>query len=205
MNNNSNKKIISFIGNFASGKSSIIKELVKVIPENNPTIISIDEVRKKLWEDAGKGEWDQSDEDKTYKYISDRILESNFLILETTGLALRIQRMHRLLSSMYDLRVIKITCETTTSIKRQNERNKDKTKYPPLQVLDDIDQGIVNLSDMVNFLPADLTLDSENTSPEINAKKAFNFIEQPSQNKICLLYTSPSPRDQRGSRMPSSA
>ena len=24
-------------------------------------------------------------------------------------------------------------------------------------------------------------------------------------NKICLLYTSPSPRDQRGSRMPSSA
>ena len=26
-----------------------------------------------------------------------------------------------------------------------------------------------------------------------------------SQSKICLLYTSPSPRDQRGSRMPSSA
>ena len=25
------------------------------------------------------------------------------------------------------------------------------------------------------------------------------------QNNICLLYTSPSPRDQRGSRMPSSA
>ena len=25
------------------------------------------------------------------------------------------------------------------------------------------------------------------------------------QDKICLLYTSPSPRDQRGSRMPSSA
>ena len=25
------------------------------------------------------------------------------------------------------------------------------------------------------------------------------------QNKSCLLYTSPSPRDQRGSRMPSSA
>ena len=24
-------------------------------------------------------------------------------------------------------------------------------------------------------------------------------------NKVCLLYTSPSPRDQRGSRMPSSA
>ena len=62
-----NKKIISFIGNFATGKSSIIKELVKIIPENNPNIISIDEVRKKLWEDAGKGEWNQNHEDKTYK------------------------------------------------------------------------------------------------------------------------------------------
>ena len=28
---------------------------------------------------------------------------------------------------------------------------------------------------------------------------------QPSKAKSCLLYTSPSPRDQRGSRMPSSA
>ena len=27
----------------------------------------------------------------------------------------------------------------------------------------------------------------------------------PGNNKVCLLYTSPSPRDQRGSRMPSSA
>ena len=31
----------------------------------------------------------------------------------------------------------------------------------------------------------------------------FGLIEQ--ETKICLLYTSPSPRDQRGSRMPSSA
>ena len=31
----------------------------------------------------------------------------------------------------------------------------------------------------------------------------FSFI--PEDNCICLLYTSPSPRDQRGSRMPSSA
>ena len=32
-------------------------------------------------------------------------------------------------------------------------------------------------------------------------------IEKPvyKENKDCLLYTSPSPRDQRGSRMPSSA
>ena len=30
-------------------------------------------------------------------------------------------------------------------------------------------------------------------------------IFRPSSNFVCLLYTSPSPRDQRGSRMPSSA
>ena len=35
----------------------------------------------------------------------------------------------------------------------------------------------------------------------VEAKKA----KQTSENGICLLYTSPSPRDQRGSRMPSSA
>ena len=31
------------------------------------------------------------------------------------------------------------------------------------------------------------------------------FIEDEDQTQACLLYTSPSPRDQRGSRMPSSA
>ena len=37
---------------------------------------------------------------------------------------------------------------------------------------------------------------------------AFEIITEkkyPVHSKICLLYTSPSPRDQRGSRMPSSA
>ena len=37
--------------------------------------------------------------------------------------------------------------------------------------------------------------------------KIYNYpiIGKPSLAEICLLYTSPSPRDQRGSRMPSSA
>ena len=30
-------------------------------------------------------------------------------------------------------------------------------------------------------------------------------LDKPVFNSVCLLYTSPSPRDQRGSRMPSSA
>ena len=33
----------------------------------------------------------------------------------------------------------------------------------------------------------------------------FNTTPQAALNNRCLLYTSPSPRDQRGSRMPSSA
>ena len=35
--------------------------------------------------------------------------------------------------------------------------------------------------------------------------EALNIGKAKSQSYICLLYTSPSPRDQRGSRMPSSA
>ena len=31
------------------------------------------------------------------------------------------------------------------------------------------------------------------------------YLDLAAKNSICLLYTSPSPRDQRGSRMPSSA
>ena len=39
----------------------------------------------------------------------------------------------------------------------------------------------------------------------INAAGFFYDYKDLQQSKICLLYTSPSPRDQRGSRMPSSA
>ena len=37
-------------------------------------------------------------------------------------------------------------------------------------------------------------------SRQVAKFKAYGFLKN-----ICLLYTSPSPRDQRGSRMPSSA
>ena len=49
---------------------------------------------------------------------------------------------------------------------------------------------IVTGKDFDNGLPADLA--------KLDYSKA-------NKNGICLLYTSPSPRDQRGSRMPSSA
>ena len=53
-----------------------------------------------------------------------------------------------------------------------------------------------------------------NLYPEINPFDTFMlqaddlhkiYVEQSGNPNGCLLYTSPSPRDQRGSRMPSSA
>ena len=41
--------------------------------------------------------------------------------------------------------------------------------------------------------------------PIVASKPSAFWLEQLEAQKICLLYTSPSPRDQRGSRMPSSA
>ena len=49
---------------------------------------------------------------------------------------------------------------------------------------------------------AELALDFKKTPNTDSALVQFNL---PTDSKICLLYTSPSPRDQRGSRMPSSA
>ena len=41
--------------------------------------------------------------------------------------------------------------------------------------------------------------------PPLKVKYTIDDTHRPKQINICLLYTSPSPRDQRGSRMPSSA
>ena len=43
--------------------------------------------------------------------------------------------------------------------------------------------------------------------PDATPKQVVHFLlrDRSNPNSICLLYTSPSPRDQRGSRMPSSA
>ena len=46
----------------------------------------------------------------------------------------------------------------------------------------------------------------ETTSPTINTRNAEDFVKNSFENfKVCLLYTSPSPRDATLSRMPSSA
>ena len=43
------------------------------------------------------------------------------------------------------------------------------------------------------------------TITEANKEEAFNWLRNNGLGDICLLYTSPSPRDKRQSRMPSSA
>ena len=47
--------------------------------------------------------------------------------------------------------------------------------------------------------------ETERTSEAVRACTAAEQRLAATTNKLCLLYTSPSPRDQRGSRMPSSA
>ena len=56
--------------------------------------------------------------------------------------------------------------------------------------------NLVGLSGDVLFLDLDLVITG-------NLDEIFDF--EPGRFCVCLLYTSPSPRDQRGSRMPSSA
>ena len=43
------------------------------------------------------------------------------------------------------------------------------------------------------------------TTAVMDADEEGEPVDQKEYRSICLLYTSPSPRDQRGSRMPSSA
>ena len=62
----------------------------------------------------------------------------------------------------------------------------------------------VDYFDFIRTLSRDFAFES--ISAEVDGKNADEMIENAQQYiKICLLYTSPSPRDKRQSRMPSSA
>ena len=66
----------------------------------------------------------------------------------------------------------------------------------------ELDKILKELEDRIDTLETDNT----GSSPNILEFKEIPKGElKPNQVKTCLLYTSPSPRDQRGSRMPSSA
>ena len=72
--------------------------------------------------------------------------------------------------------------------------------YSPVDDLDDLrrDLSAVN-ENIASTALDDLDHDQDGDLDELDLKTA-NI-----GSKTCLLYTSPSPRDQRGSRMPSSA
>ena len=67
-------------------------------------------------------------------------------------------------------------------------------------------QGAVRIEEMINYFPMDYERNYDNP---VTLNGEIADCPWTEGNKLlrigCLLYTSPSPRDQRGSRMPSSA
>ena len=82
-----------------------------------------------------------------------------------------------------------------------------------VEVIQAINNNLQQLALLINVLDTKTYLDvsvgpyySSIGSHSRHILDFFNcIIDGLDENKICLLYTSPSPRDQRGSRMPSSA
>ena len=74
-----------------------------------------------------------------------------------------------------------------------------------LKVIGTADNGIKTIA-LVKKLKPDIAL-LDMSMPGMNGLEVFQEAKRmsPKTKFICLLYTSPSPRDQRGSRMPSSA
>ena len=67
-----------------------------------------------------------------------------------------------------------------------------------------VDGHGVPLYDMINS-KTDRPVHMIHGGIDINVREEVRTIAESSDNNICLLYTSPSPRDMRRSRMPSSA
>ena len=92
------------------------------------------------------------------------------------------------------------------------ELTTDLPSQPPMWVVSDADSEIT-LYPTFHILPAEIEWKSEELLKRLADADEVWFEIMPGsendpslqQSMICLLYTSPSPRDQRGSRMPSSA
>lgn len=177
--------IISIVGSVGAGKSSLISELEKRLKAEKINYYSygIDPVRKTLWEEKGKGEWSWENEDEAYGEILSQIslLVENektktVIILETTGLARRMHRAHRLLSQLCPLYIVKVDCDPQICLQRHQTRNKDMSEYPPLALQNTIEEGIILMADSIRTMPADLTLDSNAKSIKENNDLLWNWI-----------------------------
>ena len=76
-----------------------------------------------------------------------------------------------------------------------------------LRLTSEIDDLNKDRNKLVAVRPAEFSItadiDDDQTLYQVKAVVGYNFEVE--RSNLCLLYTSPSPRDQRGSRMPSSA
>ena len=94
---------------------------------------------------------------------------------------------------------------------KRSDRIADLIKVEISQVLsqevrDPRVQGITVLNVLLtsDMKKADIFISQSNSFNEMDSEEVKKGLEK-AKGFICLLYTSPSPRDQRGSRMPSSA
>ena len=79
-----------------------------------------------------------------------------------------------------------------------------KETYPEQNLDNDLSQGVVAKGTMV-FLRGQVSQDLETRESLHPADAGAQTAKTMANIKICLLYTSPSPRDRTRSRMPSSA
>ena len=71
--------------------------------------------------------------------------------------------------------------------------------------IDNYVQGTLQVIDISGRIVKTLIIDQDDMSIDVNQFSEGVYILTLQRENVCLLYTSPSPRDQRGSRMPSSA
>ena len=88
--------------------------------------------------------------------------------------------------------------------KDRGPRSNNRISSPDVQVIasDGENLGVMNTNEAIS-MAKNQGLDLIEIAP--NANPPICKIMDMGKYKYCLLYTSPSPRDQRGSRMPSSA
>lgn len=176
-----NQIIISFVGSVGAGKSTIIKSFLNLLTSKGISFnfFGIDETRKGIWEQRAKAQWTWEDEDDAYAEIFSKIsnLKNSLVILETTGLARRMQRAHRLLAQTSTLLTVKISCDPETCAMRHATRDKDMNEYPPLPLQNTIEEGIFLMADDLQMLSADLTLDSFKNEIETNTTKLWTWFQ----------------------------